>query len=91
MCGANPESQATGDFSITGTVLVGGVPKPGAYVRLLDGSGDFVAETPTSRAGTFAFFAAPGEWTVRLILPGGSIDRKIVLFEPGGVTCDIAA
>lgn len=91
MCGANPEAQATGDFAITGTILVGGEPKPGAYVRLLDGNGDFVAETPTSRAGTFAFFAAPGEWTVRLILPGGSIDRKVVLLEPGGATCDIAA
>lgn len=91
MCGANPELAATGDYAITGTVLIGGEPKAGAYVRLLNGSGDFVAETPTSKAGTFAFFAAPGEWTVRLILATGTHDRKVVIVDKAGANLEFAA
>ncbi|MEU8659439.1 DUF1416 domain-containing protein, partial [Actinoplanes philippinensis] len=37
----------------------------GAYVRLLDGSGEFTAEVVSSPEGVFRFFAAPGSWTVR--------------------------
>lgn len=91
MCGANPEVQATGDYRISGVVVIDGEPKAGAYVRLLDANGDFVAESPTSRAGAFAFFAAPGEWTVRLILASGAVDRKIVVADRGGVELEIAA
>ena len=43
MCGANPERTQTGDYAITGTVAVDGVRRPGAYVRLLDKDGEFVA------------------------------------------------
>ena len=32
----------------------------GAYVRLLDRTGEFTAEVPTSATGQFRFFAAPG-------------------------------
>lgn len=88
MCGANPERTQTGDYAITGTVAVDGVRRPGAYVRLLDKDGEFVAESPTSREGSFAFFAAPGDWTVRLILPTGSIDRRTVLTEKGGASVE---
>ena len=35
----------------------------GAYVRLLDSSGEFTAEVPTSATGHFRFFAADGNWT----------------------------
>jgi hypothetical protein len=90
MCGANPERTLTGDYSISGTVLVDGAKRPGAYVRLLDKDGEFVAESPTSREGAFAFFAAPGEWTVRLILPTGSIDRRTVLTDKGGSSIEFA-
>ncbi|CAB4866839.1 MAG: DUF1416 domain-containing protein [Actinobacteria bacterium] len=90
MCGANPEKTHAGDYSISGSVVIDGESKAGAYVRLLDSNGDFVAESPTSKAGTFAFFAAPGEWTVRLILPTGSIDRRTVLTEKSGATIEFA-
>ena len=36
-------------------------PVPGAYVRLLDGTGEFTAEVVTSATGDFRFFAAPGD------------------------------
>ena len=39
----------------------------GAYVRLLDGSGEFTAEVVTSPEGVFRFFAAPGSWTLRAL------------------------
>ena len=46
---------------ITGVVRdAGGEPVGGAYVRLLDATGEFTAEVVTSPAGQFRFFAAPG-------------------------------
>ena len=48
-----------------------------AYVRLLDGTGEFTAEVPTSATGEFRFFAAPGTWTVRALVPGGTADRTV--------------
>lgn len=39
----------------------------GAYVRLLDASGEFTAEVVSSPEGVFRFFAAPGSWTVRAL------------------------
>jgi len=52
---------------IQGTVQSGGAPVPGAFVRLLDASGEFTAEVVTSATGGFRFFAAPGHWTVRAL------------------------
>ena len=40
-----------------------------AYVRLLDRTGEFTAEVPTSATGHFRFFAGPGEWTLRTLAP----------------------
>jgi len=76
MCGAK-----TGGLSVEGidvakeTVIQGSVvkesqPVGGAYVRLLDGTGEFTAEVVTSATGQFRFFAAPGEWTVVALAPG---------------------
>jgi Protein of unknown function (DUF1416) len=62
---------------ITGVVCVGNVPVPGAYVRLLDASGEFTAEVVTSPAGHFRFFAAPGEWTLRALSRSGNGDAKV--------------
>ncbi|GLW10352.1 hypothetical protein Misp01_54800 [Microtetraspora sp. NBRC 13810] len=42
-----------------------------AYARLLDGSGEFTGEVVVSDEGIFRFFAAPGDWTVRIIAGGG--------------------
>jgi uncharacterized GH25 family protein len=59
---------------IQGTVVRGGDPVPGAYVRLLDSTGEFTAEVQTSATGAFRFFAAPGDWTLRALTQGGSVD-----------------
>jgi len=45
---------------ISGVVRAGTDPVGGAYVRLLDATGEFTAEVVTSAAGQFRFFAAPG-------------------------------
>jgi hypothetical protein len=57
---------------IEGTVEAGGQPVPGAFVRLLDASGEFTAEVVTSATGAFRFFAAPGAWTVRALSSAGA-------------------
>jgi hypothetical protein len=33
---------------------------------------------PTSATGQVRFFAAPGTWTLRALVPGGSVDRTVV-------------
>ncbi len=63
---------------IQGIVSRDGQPVGGAYVRLLDGSGEFTAEVPTSATGQFRFFAAPGSWTLRTLAPGATLDRQVV-------------
>jgi len=85
MCGAT-----TGGLSLDGgdvkkeSVIQGVVtrsdqPVANAYVRLLDRTGEFAAEVPTSATGHFRFFAAPGEWTLRTLAPKADpVDRKVV-------------
>ena len=64
---------------IQGQVLRGEEPVGGAYVRLLDASGEFTAEVPTSATGHFRFFAAPGSWTLRTLAPKAEpVDRQVV-------------
>ena len=55
---------------VQGTVTAGGKPAGGAYVRLLDSSGEFTAEVVASQEGRFRFFARPGAWKVRALAPG---------------------
>jgi hypothetical protein len=76
---------------VQGTVIRDGNPVPGAYVRLLDSSGEFTAEVKTSATGAFRFFAAPGEWTLRTLVPGGAVDTdaKAVLGEVVEVTVTV--
>jgi hypothetical protein len=62
---------------ITGRVTVGAEPVGGAYVRLLDASGEFTAEVVTSAAGQFRFFAAPGRWTLRALSRLGNGDATV--------------
>jgi hypothetical protein len=63
---------------ITGVVTAGDDrPIPGAYVRLLDATGEFAAEVVTSAAGQFRFFAAPGTWTLRALSRSGNGDTEV--------------
>jgi hypothetical protein len=57
---------------IQGTVFGDSGPVTGAFVRLLDGSGEFTAEVVTSAEGYYRFFAAPGDWTVRALSRAGN-------------------
>jgi hypothetical protein len=64
---------------IQGVVQRADEPFVGAYVRLLDASGEFTAEVPTNATGQFRFFAAPGTWTVRTLAPGVEpVDHSVV-------------
>jgi hypothetical protein len=54
---------------IQGQVTRGGEPVASAYVRLLDRTGEFTAEVPTSATGHFRFFAGDGDWTLRTLAP----------------------
>mgnify|MGYP006270533245 FL=1 len=53
-----------------------GIPAQTGYVRLLDSDGEFVAEVPLNDLGQFRFFAAPGHWTVRALVPGASAEAS---------------
>jgi hypothetical protein len=95
MCGAT-----TGGLSLDGvdvkkeSVIQGVVtrsdqPVANAYVRLLDRTGEFAAEVPTSATGHFRFFAAPGEWTLRTLAPKADpVDRKVVAQK--GVVAEVS-
>ena len=65
---------------IQGQVLRSGdEPVANAYVRLLDRSGEFTAEVPTSATGHFRFFAGDGEWTLRTLAPKARpVDTRVV-------------
>ncbi len=66
-----------GEAVVHGTVTRDGAPLPGAYVRLLDGTGEFTAEVQSSATGYFRFYAAAGDWTLRALYRGGSVDTAV--------------
>ena len=70
---------------IQGIVTRGDEPAGNAYVRLLDRTGEFTAEVPTSVTGHFRFFAAPGEWTLRTLAPKADVVDKKVIAQQGTV------
>jgi hypothetical protein len=90
-CGA-PEQGGALPASVNldqATVLTGhvvsatGEPVNGAYVRLLDRSGEFTAEVVTGDAGVFRFFAAEGPWTLRALSREG--DGEVGLTAGQGI------
>jgi uncharacterized GH25 family protein len=95
MCGATQGGLSVQGIDVTkeaviqGRVLRSGEPVSNAYVRLLDSTGEFTAEVPTSATGHFRFFAAPGEWTLRTLAPQAEVvDRKVVAKQ--GVVAEVA-
>jgi uncharacterized GH25 family protein len=83
MCGA-PEQATLPNLEVSpneavihGTVVKDGSPLPGAYVRLLGTTGEFTAEVQTSATGYFRFYAADGDWTLRALAPGQSVDTAV--------------
>ncbi len=90
MCGAPDQAVALPpgtDLSrqtvLTGRVLSGGEPVGGAFVRLLDGTGEFTAEVVASASGDFRFFAAPGRWTLRALSRSGRGETVVTAEGPG--------
>jgi len=71
---------------VQGIVVHEGAPVSPAYVRLLDRSGEFAAEVPTSATGQFRFFAAPGQWTLRTLAPRHEPVERTVVAQVGEVT-----
>ena len=90
MCGAPDQDTlpalevSAREAVVHGVVTRDGAPLPGAYVRLLDGTGEFAAEVVSSATGAFRFFAAPGDWTVRALSRQGS--GEVSLAADRGVT-----
>jgi hypothetical protein len=75
MCGATAGGPSLEGVDVDKESIIQGIvvrddqPVGNAYVRLLDRTGEFTAEVPTSATGQFRFFAAPGEWTLRTLAP----------------------
>jgi uncharacterized GH25 family protein len=70
---------------VQGQVVRDGEPVPNAYVRLLDRTGEFTAEVPTSATGHFRFFANTGRWTLRTLAPRAEVVDRSVEAEVGRV------
>lgn len=93
-CGA-PAQGGSVDVNTTETVLEGkvlseGTPVGGAFVRLLDATGEFTAEVVSSPEGDFRFFAAPGSWTVRALHRTGNGQADVSATGPGVHAVEIA-
>jgi hypothetical protein len=70
---------------VQGRVTRDGAPVVVGYARLLNSGGDFVAEVPLGTDGGFRFFAAPGDWTLRVLAPGGVTAERGVSAATGEV------
>ena len=95
MCGATTGGVSLEGVNVAKESVIQGVvtrddqPVGNAYVRLLDQTGEFTAEVPTSATGHFRFFAAPGEWTLRTLAPKAeTVDRTVVAQR--GVVAEVA-
>ena len=95
MCGATSGGVSLDGVNVAKESVIQGIvtrdeqPVGNAYVRLLDRTGEFTAEVPTSATGHFRFFAAPGEWTLRTLAPKADVvDKKVVAQQ--GVVAEVA-
>ena len=97
MCGAPdqavtlpPGTDLTKETVLTGRVLAEGQPVAGAFVRLLDDTGEFTAEVVASASGNFRFFAAPGTWTLRALSRSGNGETVVSADGPGLHQAEVA-
>lgn len=99
MCGAKTGGLSLDGINVAKESIIQGVvtrgvgddsePVGNAYVRLLDATGEFAAEVPTSATGHFRFFASPGTWTVRTLAPKSDpVERKVVAQQ--GVVAEVS-
>lgn len=93
-CGAPQQSGTAvaddGDQTVVaGKVRDGEQPVGGAFVRLLDASGEFTAEVVSSDEGDFRFYTAPGPWTVRALHRTGSGQAEVTPAGAGVHETDI--
>ena len=95
MCGAPDQDTLPAlEISSTEAVLHGvvtrdGSPLGGAYVRLLGETGDFTAEVQTSATGYFRFYAAGGDWKLRTLYRGGSVDTPVTAVQGQAVDVQV--
>ena len=95
MCGAPDQDTLPAlEVSATEAVVHGfvtrdGSPFGGAYVRLLDSTGEFTAEVQSSATGYFRFYAAAGDWTLRTLYRGGSVDTAVSAEQGSAVEAQV--
>jgi len=80
------KDKAVKEAIIEGQVLRDGAPVSSGYARLLGTGDEFVAELPLGEDGGFRFFAAPGEWTLRVLAPGNLRLEQAVTADIGQIT-----
>ncbi|SDL01504.1 Protein of unknown function [Nonomuraea maritima] len=91
-CGAPEQTVALpAGIDLTNQAVIQGVVTGAgtAYARLLDHSGEFTGEVVVSDEGVFRFFAAPGDWTVRIIA-GGGVTRDVQVEAKLGEVAQLA-
>jgi Protein of unknown function (DUF1416) len=87
--GGVPVSAATNAGNqavVEGRVVRDNVPLSTGYARLLGTGDEFVAEVPLGEDGGFRFFAAPGQWVLRVLAPGDLRLEQEVTADIGQVT-----
>ena len=95
MCGAPDQDTlpalevSAREAVVHGFVTRDGSPFGGAYVRLLDSTGEFTAEVQSSATGYFRFYAAAGDWTLRTLYRGGSVDTAVTAAQGSAVEAQV--
>jgi hypothetical protein len=95
MCGAPDQDTlpalevSAAEAVVHGFVTRDGSPYGGAYVRLLDSTGEFTAEVQSSATGYFRFYAAAGDWTLRTLYRGGSVDTAVTAEQGAAVEAQV--
>lgn len=78
--------KASKEAVVEGRVVRDGAAVSPGYARLRGTGDEFVAEVPLGEDGGFRFFAAPGNWTLVVLAPGGVREERSVTADIGQVT-----